>query len=150
MSQFHEAPFAQRYAIMGDIAESVFEDVEPKHHRLGYNRPPFYVANLPLMLRNLPDYMIKEGLVEVMGIGKDKTLKLKVEKLRSLLNWQLIANVELFVYDSHRKQYWRAPITEWELACAEYATMDRFPDDLRPYYRLNSDNFPNEGKKLNG
>jgi len=150
MSQFHEAPFAQRYAIMGDIAESVFEDVEPKHHRLGYNRPPFYVANLPLMLRNLPDYMIKEGLVEVMGIGKDKTLKLKVEKLRSLLNWQLIANVELFVYDSHRKQYWRAPITEWELACAEHATMDRFPDDLRPYYRLNSDNFPNEGKKLNG
>ena len=150
MSQFHEAPFAQRYAIMGDIAESVFEDVEPKHHRLGYNRPPFYVANLPLMLRNLLDYMIKEGLVEVMGIGKDKTLKLKVEKLRSLLNWQLIANVELFVYDSHRKQYWRAPITEWELACAEYATMDRFPDDLRPYYRLNSDNFPNEGKKLNG
>jgi hypothetical protein len=150
MSQFHEAPFAQRYAIMGDIAESVFEDVEPKHHRLGYNRPPFYVANLPLMLRNLPDYMIKEGLVEVMGIGKDKTLKLKVEKLRSLLNWQLIANVELFVYDSHRKQYWRAPIMEWELACAEYATMDRFPDDLRPYYRLNSDNFPNEGKKLNG
>jgi hypothetical protein len=135
---------------MGDIAESVFEDVEPKHHRLGYNRPPFYVANLPLMLRNLPDYMIKEGLVEVMGIGKDKTLKLKVEKLRSLLNWQLIANVELFVYDSHRKQYWRAPIMEWELACAEYATMDRFPDDLRPYYRLNSDNFPNEGKKLNG
>lgn len=146
---FHEAPFAQRYAIMGDIAEAIFEQVEPKHHRLGYNRPPFYVANLPLMLRNLPDYMIKEGLVEVMGIGKDKTLKLKIEKLRSLLNWQLVANVELFVYDSHRKTYWRAPINEWELACAEFATMDRFPDDNRPYYRLNSDNFPAEGKPTN-
>lgn len=147
---FHEAPFSQRYAIMGDIAESVFEHVEPKHHRLGYNRPPFYVANLPLMLRNLPDYMYKDGLVEVMGIGKDKTLKLKVEKLRSLLNWQMVANVELFVYDSHRKLYWRAPIFEWELACAEFATMDRFPDDNRPYYRLNSDNFPSQGTQVNG
>jgi len=142
---FHEAPFAQRYAIMGDIAEAVFEQVEPKHHRLGYNRPPFYVANLPLMLRNLPDYMIKEGLCEVMGIGKDKTLKLKVEKLRSLLNWTMVSSVELFVYDSHRKMYWRAPIFEWGHACAEFATMDRFPDDNRAYYRLNSDHFPSEG-----
>lgn len=143
---FHEAPFAQRYAIMGDIAEAVFEHVEPKHHRLGYNRPPFYVANLPLMLRNLPDYMIKEGLCEVMGIGKDKTLKLKVEKLRSLLNWTMVSSVELFVYDSSRKMYWRAPIFEWEHACAEFATMDRFPDDNRAYYRLNSDHFPSAGK----
>ena len=147
---FYQGNFSQRFGVMGDIAETAFERFEPRHHRLGYNRPPFQTTKLPLMLRCIPDYMTRDGMTEVMGIGRDKTLKLKVEKLRSLTQWLLVAPVSLFVYDSHRKKCWLAPIADWEIACAEHGVFDRFHDDNRAFIRLNSDSFPCEGVKLDG
>jgi hypothetical protein len=147
---FHQAPFAVRYSQMGDVSEGVFETLTPNHHRYGLNRPNMYVANLPPMLRYTPDYLTPNGLVEVMGIGKDKTLKIKIEKINALLKWHMTGEVHLFVYDSYRKKWWLAEIDDWFSACVSYGEMARFPDNNKEYVRLNSDNFPVEGVKYDG
>jgi hypothetical protein len=127
-----------------DASSAAFTRVFPRHSRTGLNRPDMNVAAMSLMSRTIPDYVCEEGFVEVMGIGRDQTLKLKVEKALALTAWRLIEAVDLFVYDSHRKRWWRAPIHAWVEACAQHADTDRFHENQKLYWRLHTDNFPTE------
>jgi hypothetical protein len=133
---------------MGDAAEKQFEIIFPSHHRFGINRPNMHVPSIPLMLRYAPDYMVQSGLVECMGVGRDATLKLKLDKLSALLRWELIADVSLFVWDSHRSRYWIALIQDWNRACVEHGEVDEFNDNGKPYVRLKSTNFPTSAVKF--
>lgn len=144
---YNEAPFHVRFGMMGDISEKVFEKVFPQHHRLGLNRPNLHTQSLPYIMRFTPDYLTIDGMVEVMGIGRDKTLKFKIEKMNNLVRWSTLCPVFLFIYDSSRKKYWYGPLDDWYTACTAFGELDHFPDNNQPYLRLHSDNFPFEGIK---
>ena len=147
---YHEQSFSARFGSMGDASEQMFERLYPQHHRFGLNRPNMHVPSIPLMLRYAPDYMVVSGLVECMGIGRDATLKLKLDKLSALQRWELIAEVSLFVWDSHRSRYWIAPLADWQRACVEHGEVAEFNDNNKPYIRLKSANFPTTSVKING
>lgn len=146
---FHEQHFASRFGQMGDASEKQFEQLFPQHHRFGLNRPNMHVPSIPAMLRYTPDYMIVSGLVECMGIGRDSTLKLKLEKMSALHRWELVAPVSLFVWDSHRSRYWIASLSDWQRACVEHGEVAEFDDNSKPYIRLKSTNFPTTSVKIN-
>lgn len=126
---------------MGDTAEAVFDMVYPKNHKLGLNRPPFGVGGMPLGLRYTPDRMVRDRFVEIMGVGRDRTLKLKVEKFDALFMWEIVGPVNLFVYDQHDHAYYYAPIRNWFHQALDYGKSDAFHDGKR-YIGLNVSDFP--------
>jgi hypothetical protein len=140
---FHQQPFVARLAQMGDEAETAFDELNPNHHKLGINRPPMNVAAMNPIARYTPDRMLYDRLVECMGIGKDATLKLKVEKLDALFAWTWISPVDLFVHDSHQRRWWQAPLKDWFVACQQHAQRNTFPEG-KEYYALRADHFPTE------
>jgi hypothetical protein len=126
---------------MGDEAEGVFDEMHPKHHKLGLNRPPFQVSGMELAMRYAPDRMLRDRFVEVMGIGKDRTLKMKVEKFDAMFQWTWIGPVELFVYDKTKNATYMAPIRDWWERCARFGTRGTFPEGTE-YVGLHVDHFP--------
>lgn len=108
---FHEQQFTQRIHKMGDEAEARFEsEYENGWERFGLNRPNVNVSMLPVMVRHAPDYVTSHGFVEVMGVGRDRILKLKIDKALALQQWHQIFPVRLFVWDSKKK---KTRILEW-------------------------------------
>ena len=144
---FHQSPFHVRFGAMGDVAEKVFEDIFPAHHRLGLNRPNLHTQSLPYIMRFLPDFLTVDGMIEVMGVGRDKTLKFKIEKMNALARWQQMAPVHLFVYDSSKKRWWISPLEAWQEACISKGTIDHFDDNKKAYVKLLTDDFPSEPTK---
>ena len=142
MGSFHTQNWSSRFATMGDEAEGAFEILFPKFHRSGLNRPPFNMHALSLQQRNTPDYLTETGYVEVMGMGRDSTLKLKHEKAVALTQWSAANPVDLFVWDSHRRRWWRGAWLEWFQACAQYADINHFPESPKPVYFLKAKHFP--------
>lgn len=130
MSAFKDGSFNQRFAAMGDEAEAKFEEVtEEGHVRFGLNRPPLKMSLLPKRLRNMPDYLLSNSLVEVQGVGRDQIVKIKVEKLRCLEWWNLLHPVELFVWDSSKKRTVRVPLKKiMDLTEGPSAVLDHFHD----------------------
>lgn len=105
---FREQPFKQRMAKMGDEAEGVFEKVEPfgpLWDRNGWNRPRSGMKGMSLELRTKPDYYVNGLLVEVMGLGRDGILKLKLDKWEGLKFWNKVQPTDLFVWNSHTQQW---------------------------------------------
>lgn len=141
---FNERSFASRLGQMGDAAEEVFSRIYPRNSRCGLNRPDMNVAAMTTLSRCIPDFQTEDALVEVMGIGRDATLKLKVEKGLSLVRWTFVDKVDIFVSDSHRRRWWRAPLQEWLDACFEHGEIRRFPDNNKTYWALNAENFPTQ------
>lgn len=139
---FADSSFAARLGAMGDQAESVFEDLFPKHHRNGLNRPDMQVSQLTLKQRNTPDYLCQDGYVEVMGIGRDSTLKLKLDKAVALCQWNADSLVDLFVWDSYRRRWWKGPILDWFAAAVRHGEIAEFHDSNRPHFRLKAKDFP--------
>jgi len=125
MSQpYRDQPWNARFGKMGDQAETVFEEVRPlgPFIRFGWNRPQgISVTHMPVVLRHKPDYYAAGSLIEVVGLGKDGILKLKVSKYEALKLWrQLMAGddmmgqggeILLFVWNSHKKMY---ALLSWE------------------------------------
>lgn len=97
---------------MGDIAEGVFDHVyNGRAHELGLNRywqngDRLYMNKMTAAMRYAPDRMTIDALIEVMGVGHDQTLKIKLEKLDALTKWEEVGPVRLFVYDSKNHRYW--------------------------------------------
>jgi len=145
-SNFREKSWGARYDTMGDIAETAFLNVYPKAHRLGLNRPDFDVRGMADPMRYAPDFMLSDGLYEVMGVASrgDSLLKVKFEKLDALSTWMCIGPVHLFIYDSSRKRYWIAPLRDWSKSCHKHGEVARFPDNRKPYFALHIDDFPTE------
>lgn len=117
MGAFHEQSFKDRWGRMGDAAESVFEDVYPQAwERLGWDRTHLQMGAWPPILRYIPDYMTSKGMVECMGCGKDGILKLKVEKLRAMREWDDIYRCDLFVWSSYQSTYGWVRVSDMDVA----------------------------------
>jgi hypothetical protein len=147
---FHKQDFSARLGTMGDVAEAVFDQVYPKSHKLGLNRPPFSMAGMALALRYTPDRMLRDGFWEVMGCGKDRLLKLKVEKLDALFMWSVLAPVNLFVYDQKAHEFYDAPMLDWFAAAKVHGEPNVFENDGKEFYALHVEHFPCVGKAVPG
>lgn len=144
---YHRQGFNARRQTMGATAEAAFLQLHPTAHRLGIDRPDFAVAKMPVMFRHAPDFLMADGAYEVMGVSsrsKDASLKMKIEKLESLQTWNVYGPVYLWVWDSAKKVYWCAPLNEWRDRFHYLAEIDRFPDNNKPYWKLQLDDFPVE------
>lgn len=144
---FYKQSYVSRNKTMGSTAENAFLDRNPTAHRLGIDRPDFSVVKLSPNYRHAPDFLMVDGAYEVMGVStrpKDATLKMKVEKLDSLGAWELLGPVNLWVWDSHRKVCWSAPVSVWRDTMHTLAQIDRFPDNNKPYWKLLVKDFPVE------
>lgn len=130
--------------MLGDPAEQAFLQRHPKAHRLGLCRPEFSMNGMPYTMRYTPDFMLRDRLVECMGIatGGQGTLKIKLEKLGALRFWETIGTVHLWVWDSSNDQCWDAPLHMWEKACWEHGSKEFFPDNKKPYWELRYHDFP--------
>lgn len=149
MTAFHERPFSQRFSALGDQAESAFIQVNPAAHPLGLRRPSLNLRETLVNLRNTPDFLLEDGLYEVMGFtSRSGSLKLKFEKAHSLLMWDHVAPTNLWVYDSYKSRYWCAPIRQWLDRCYVDGVVARFPDNDQPYWALTCSNFPGEAVAL--
>lgn len=148
MAQFHKQSFTKRFATMGDPAEAVFDLVHPRHHKLGLNRPNFNMLNMPVTMRQMPDRMLRDRIVECMGVGRDRLLKLKVDKEQALVVWEIIGPVWLFVYDSHKGVYYEAPLADWVRQFNAYGSDDMFENDGKRYTALHVKHFPTDPKPV--
>lgn len=147
MTAFHGQNWRTREGTMGDIAENVFEQVSGgRFHRLGLNRVwadgrKLYLGHLTAAQRYTPDYLDMHGFVEVMGCGTDQVLKLKDEKLEALLEWSLLGETRLFVYDSKNNRYWDDRIPAWMQAFYDHNDRGTFPEG-KVYWKLPTRKFP--------
>jgi hypothetical protein len=146
MSTYKNQPWSSRIKTMGDTAETAFESVHPSAHRLGMLRPTFDTRHMRDTMRYAPDYMLPDGLYEVMGCASrgDSMLKTRFDKLTSMSVWQAIGPVNLWIWDSSKKRYWVAPLADWVKAFHKFGVVDRFPDNNKPYFALHIDYFPTE------
>lgn len=126
---------------MGDPAEAVFDLAHPKSHPLGLNRPNFTMTRMTDAMRYTPDRMTADGLYEVMGIGRDGTLKIKHEKIGALSTWQEVGPVFLFVYDQVASTYYEAPIDTWIASFDAFGVTKSFPEG-KAYYAVSKRDFP--------
>lgn len=109
---FHKKDWNSRFAAMGDEAETQFEETyENGWARFGLNRPNVKVGMLPPMIRHAPDYLTSHGFVEAMGVGRDRILKLKIDKALAIQQWHQIFPVRMFLWDSKKKE---SRMLEWE------------------------------------
>lgn len=139
---FNQGNWAARFGALGDEAEGVYSSVFPQHHRTGLDRPPFNVGGMAVDLRNIPDFLERERFVEIMGIGSDLTLKLKVEKLQSKMRWTVIGPVDLFVWSRKENGWYRAPIEEWFKAALKHGKWNEFQVDGNAYVGIKTRDFP--------
>jgi hypothetical protein len=109
MMAFKDRSWAARFAEMGDLAESKFEEhmnkIRRGYTRYGLARPPIAVNRLPARVRYTPDYLTSSAFVEVQGFGADQTIKLKIDKWGALHWWADVFPVDLFLYDSHNDRH---------------------------------------------
>jgi len=145
---FHAQDFSKRFHTMGDPAEAAFDLVYPKHHKLGLNRPPFYMGGMTLAMRYVPDRMLRDRFVECMGVGKDRLLKVKNEKVLALSAWQEIGDVSLFVWDSHAQHWYEDSLEAWRRQIDKLGVDGTFKNDNKPYRALHVDHFPSSPQDL--
>lgn len=144
---FHQKNFTQRFQTMGDTAEGIFDAVHPKSHPLGLNRPPFTMQRMTNPMKHTPDRMTADAIYEVMGMGRDRRLKLKLDKCHSLLTWGHIGPVHLFVYDQAEHVYYDAPFDDWHRMAQTHGIIKAFENDGNKYYELHAQFFPCDPKE---
>lgn len=146
---YHEQSFSARLGTMGDASEDAFDNIYPKHHKLGLNRvwadgSNLYLNKMTPAMRYTPDRLIADRFVECMGCGSDSTLKVKNEKIRAMNLWeQNIGPTSLFVYSSKTNSYWIAPVSHWVARFNEHGIQKAFSDG-KQFIALNTRNFPCE------
>lgn len=134
---YADQPWEARVGVLGDKAEAEFE----ARSRLGFvrtglKRPPIRVRDLHPYVAQLPDYLTTKGWIEVMGMGEDGILKLKIKKLEALNYWGLLMPLVLWVWDSHKKRHTEVPLERLnDLAVS--AKIGFFPEGT-PYYELHA------------
>lgn len=140
MTQFHQQSFAARFGAMGDEAEAKFEETHSSGWvRFGLNRPPLSMQMLPPLIRYTPDYLTSHGLVEVQGVGRDRQLKLKIEKSIALQQWHQHFSLRLFVWDSKKEE---THYIEWSELWPKLQSqpIERFPEG-KAYWAVDIDEF---------
>lgn len=141
---FHQRPFAHRFGEMGDRAEGAFIEQYPNAHRLGLNRTTLNTRKMSARLRYTPDFLLEDGAYEVMGFASrgNNAIKLKLEKLDALREWDMIIPTFLWVRDSSTNNVWCATVHQWADACHQHGELKYFEDNDRAYWELKRANFP--------
>jgi hypothetical protein len=135
MGSYPDAPWEARYGTLGDTAEAEFEArFKLGFVRTGLKRPPLRVRDIHPYVRQMPDYLTSRGWVEVMGLGEDQILKLKIGKLEALRFWSMLMPVVLWVWDSHNKRHTEVALERVE-KMAITAKIGFFPEGAL-YYEL--------------
>lgn len=153
---FRDKPWTERVKHLGDEAERVYE-LDRNRRRItfvrhGLLRPPFdgfTMSLLEVWEKHAPDFLEVEGvsrerklrLVEVQGMGRDQTFKLKDEKHEGLAWWGDVHPVVLFVWNNVVRQYVEVPLVQLSLmvlAAYEAGDVGVFDPDTKPkpYTRL--------------
>lgn len=127
-NQFHTQSWTEREKWLGDEAEHVFSQLvgEDNCVKYGLDRPPIHVGKLPEFVRFTPDYLQEHRAVEVVGMGHDGVLKIKVQKLLALMKWNEFMPVYVFIWNGHLKEYTLAPVTDIWRRCHEAGKVVRF------------------------
>jgi hypothetical protein len=111
---FSNRPWRARERFLGDTSEEAFKDwcnvVGLKWADYGLRRPDLDVSALPLKIRYTPDFIGGDQLYEVMAVGRDHLLKLKVEKYLALGQWNQEAPTHLWVWNWPMKSGGALPI----------------------------------------
>lgn len=140
---FKDRKWDNRFNLMGDEAEGIFEEVYPYGKaKYGLSRPPVNLTQVPAFVRYTPDYLTAKGLVEVQGFGRDQTFKLKVDKYNALNEWHLQFRVDLFVWDTTNKRYGFVRLHDFMEAWEEHGWSDAFDDGRNPYMALKAEHLP--------
>lgn len=148
MTAFRDLAFGARWLTMGDIAEGSFRRRYPNAVRTGLDRAKT-TRGLSLMERYEPDFRMEPGSthrVEVMGIGRDQRLKIKIEKCFALCQWSAIEQIDLYVWDSHKKRDTSGPIDGWLDPLFRHGVYAVFPEG-KAYIELHAKWFPYEWMK---
>lgn len=151
MTKFHQQSFNSRLATMGDPSEEACDKVYGyRTHKLGLDRKwqngvGLTLSQMTTPMRYTPDRQVIDRNIECMGIGRDKTLKIKQEKIAALIAWQHIGPIDLFVFDQPRGEYYQAPIALWQEAAITHGEVKSFPEG-KLYYALDRQHFPSEAK----
>ena len=131
---YRDQSWEVRVAVLGDEAEAVFESVYPHGFvRFGLRRPPISVSKLPPMIRYTPDYLTSSGLIEVMGFGRDQTLKLKLEKETALHMWSQIMPTRFFIWDRTNRRYGYVDIQGMTATAHAHGALERL-DEKRAWF----------------
>lgn len=137
---FKDQPFTKRLDAMGDEAEGVFDEVYPNgKERFGLCRPQIRLHQIPLFIRYMPDRIVHDRLVEVQGFGRDRTVKIKTEKLTALLFWDSVWTCDLWLWDTTMKRYTQLPIRDVLAAVNSGRAELRYFPEGKAYYVLNAD-----------
>lgn len=142
--EFYKQSFASRFHKMGDVAEAAFQERYPNAHRVGLDRTALNTRKMSARLRYAPDFMLEDGFYEVMGYASrgNNVLKVKGEKLRALLAWDLIAPTFLWARDSSKGHTQVARVSDWYEACERHGSIQFFPDNDKMYWELSPEDFP--------
>jgi len=143
---FSTQDYSVRHQYLGDTAEAVFEERWPANWvRFGLSRPPLSMGMLPPKVRYQPDYLTSNAFYEVMACGRDRTLKLKVDKLDVLKFYhEEIFNTLLFVWHMTDDRYGAWTIEDVGRVAAG-TEIKEFKSDRKPYYPIDIDLLPDEG-----
>lgn len=128
---YHKQAFSARSGAMGDEAEAIADRVFPKAQPFGLNRPNWSRkdwTDASLKTRYTPDRMLADRLIEVVGVGRDQKIKLKIEKLIALIQWSATDTVEIFIWDSHRKRWCCGGVDAFIDACFQHGSYDTFEE----------------------
>lgn len=141
MVKYRDRPFAQRFGVLGDYAENVYEKVSPLGPtcRHGWRRPSVSMRYMSNELKNKPDYYASTGvLVEVMGLGRDGILKLKLDKYEAMKFWNKVQETALFAWNSSEHMW---ALIEWKplvglVQRARNRGIESFEEDGNEYYPI--------------
>jgi len=142
MSKYRDQNFSQRYHVLGDTAEKIFEELAPlgRWERLGWNRPKISMKHMSFFLKHMPDYATSTGhLVEVGGLGRDGVFKLKVDKYEALKEWHRLAGpLVLFIWNSSFREW---SLVDWVqtkslVSKARHRGVEAFENDGNKYFPI--------------
>lgn len=128
----------ERYQVMGDTAEEAFTRVAVRDRitmmRFGLNRPLLNVGQLPTFIRFMPDFLTQHTLVECKGVGRDSVLKIKLNQMDTLRQWNKYMPVEFFIYNSFINKYAFATYGEVSHASYVHGSVRDFPEGNAAYF----------------
>ena len=133
--KYPDQPWEARLGMLGDRAEREFEArYRNGFERAGHKRPRFRMRDVHPYERQRPDYIVTGAYIEVMGMGEEQVLKLKIDKLAALRFWRLLMPVRFWIWDSFKRRVIELPLEQVEELIPN-AVIAFFPEGT-PYYQI--------------
>lgn len=144
---FSTQQFDERFEVMGDTAEHAFKAWAEAHNvnyvAYGLNRPPFRSFYLlPEFIRMTPDFLCEgesKFFVECKG-SAGTVVKIKLETMRVLREWNDHLPLWFFIYDSTNHRYSFIHYAQLNVLC-QGAPIKKFRSDQKEYYHLRTNRF---------